>query len=342
MPDWLLLALIAGVALLALGLLLAARRGSQGEALARLTATLEALAAAQERQAERTEARLREQERALSERLDAAAARTAETAGDIRTRLAVIDGARANIEALGRQVGSLAAILGNKQARGALGEVQLRELIADRLPAGSFAWQHTLSNGTRCDCLIRLPFPPGPIVVDAKFPLEAWAALNAAVEPAARELARKRLTTDIRRHVSDISQKYLIPGETAEGALMFVPAEAIHAALHAAHPDLVAEAARRGVFIVGPSTIWAVLNTMRGLLRDARLQTEARRIQAEVEKLAEETARLERRVAALRGHFAAMQQDVREIETSTEKIARRGEAIRAVELPGEAPRSAAE
>jgi DNA recombination protein RmuC len=327
-PDWLPILLIAGAAGLALALLGFARRGRRDEALARLSAMLEALAAAQDRQSERTEARLREQERSLGE-----------TAGDIRARLAVIDGARANIEALGAQVGSLAAILGNKQARGALGEVQLRELVEDRLPPGAFAWQHTLSNGTRCDCLIRLPFPPGPIAVDSKFPLEAWAAMQDGREPS----ARRRFVADVRRHVADISEKYLIPGETSEGAIMFVPAEAVHAALHAGFADLVAEAARRGVYITGPSTLWAVLNTMRGLLRDARLQTEARRIQAEVERLGEDTARLERRVAALRGHFAAMQEDVRGIEITAERIARRGEAIRAVELPDAPPvRSAAE
>jgi DNA recombination protein RmuC len=138
---------------------------------------------------------------------------------------------------------------------------------------------------------------------------------------------------DVRRHVGDIATKYLIAGETAEGALMFVPSEAVHATLHAELPDLVAEAARRQVHIVGPSTLWAVLNTMRGLLRDARLQSEARRIRDEVEKLAAETARLERRVAALRVHHAAMGQDMREIETSAEKIARRGEAIRALDIP---------
>lgn len=323
-------------------LLLAALRGRREDGLARLAATLEALAAAQERLAARTEERLREQERALAARLDQAADRTQATASAIQQRLAVIDSARASIEALGGQVTSLTAILGNKQARGALGEVQLRELVQDRLPAEGFSWQHTLSNGTRCDCLIRLPFPPGPIAVDSKFPLEAWAALQEATTPAARDLARRRLATDIRRHVEDIAGKYLIAGETAEGALMFVPSEAVHAALHAEFAGLIAEAARRGVHIVGPSTLWAVLNTMRGLLRDARLQSEARRIRAEVEKLAEETSRLERRVAALRTHHAAMQQDMREIETTAEKIARRGEAIRLLDIPEEDARRAAE
>jgi DNA recombination protein RmuC len=318
-------------------LLLAARRGRQAEEFARLAATLEALAAAQDRLAARTEDRLREQERTLAGRLDAAAQRTQETAGAIQQRLTVIDAARQNIEALGTQVTSLAAVLGNKQARGALGEVQLRDLIEDRLPAGGFRWQHTLSNGTRCDCLVLLPFPPGPIAVDSKFPLEAWAAMQDGVS---RDVARRRFVADVRKHVDDIARKYLIAGETAEGALMFVPSEAIHASLHADFADLVAEAARRHVHIVGPSTLWAVLNTMRGLLRDARLQSEARRIRAEVEKLAEETSRLERRVAALRGHHAAMAQDMREIETSAGKIAARGEAIRALDIPDDQPKAA--
>ncbi|MBU8537133.1 DNA recombination protein RmuC [Falsiroseomonas tokyonensis] len=310
-----------------------ALRGRRGEDLARLGAMMEALAAAQDRLARLSEERMREQERALGSRLDAAAERSQASAAAIQQRLSVIDAARQNIEALGSQVGSLAAVLGNKQARGALGEVQLRDLVSDRLPPSGFAWQHTLSNGTRCDCLIRLPFPPGPIAVDSKFPLEAWAALQDAPDAAARVAATRRFTADIRKHVADISQKYLIPGETAEGALMFLPSEAVHATLHAAHPDLVAEAARRGVHIVGPSSLWAVLNTMRGLLRDARLQDEARRIRHEVEALAEDTARLERRIGALRGHFANMQQDVRDIEITAEKIIRRSEAIRALDIP---------
>lgn len=342
MPDWLPPALIALAALLAALLLMLARRGRQGEELARLSATIQALAAAQDRLAARGDDRMREQERALGQRLDAAAARTQETAGAIQQRLAVIDAARASLEALGGQVTSLAAVLGNKQARGALGEVQLRELVADRLPPSGFAWQHTLSNGTRCDCLIRLPFPPGPIAIDSKFPLEAWSAMQDAADLPARNLASRRFAADIRRHVDDISKKYLIPGETAEGALMFLPSEAIHAALLASHGDLFADAARRGVHIVGPSSFWAVLNTMRGLLRDARLQDEARRIRQEVEALAEETARLERRVGALRGHYAAMAQDMRDIEVTAEKIARRGDAIRALDIPEAPARKAAE
>ncbi|WP_235961789.1 DNA recombination protein RmuC [Falsiroseomonas selenitidurans] len=323
-------------------LLLLALRGRGADQMARLGAMMEGLAAAQDRLARQNEERLRDQERSLAARLDQAAARAQDSAGAIQQRLAVIDAARANMEALGSQVGALAAVLGNKQARGALGEVQLRDLVADRLPASGYAWQHTLSNGTRCDCLIHLPFPPGPIAVDSKFPLEAWTALQEAAEPAARTLATRRFVQDIRRHVADISQKYLIAGETAEAALLFLPSEAVHATLHASHGDLVAEAARRGVHIVGPSTLWAVLNTMRGLLRDARLQDEARRIRHEVEALGEETERLERRIAALRGHFSSVQQDLREIELTAEKIVRRGAAIRALDIPDPPAARAAE
>ena len=178
--------------------------------------------------------------------------------------------------------------------------------------------------------------------MDSKFPLEAWAAMQDAPDVAARTQASRRFAADIRRHVDDIAKKYLIPGETAEGALMFLPSEAIHAALLTSHGDLFAEAARRGVHIVGPSSFWAVLNTMRGLLRDARLQDEARRIRQQVEALAEETSRLERRVGALRGHYAAMAQDMRDIEVTAEKIARRGDAIRALDIPDDTSRRAAE
>jgi DNA recombination protein RmuC len=340
LPDWLPLALIAGALAFGLLLLVLALRGRRGDEVLRLGAMMEALAAGQDRLARLSEDRMREQERSLAARLDHAAERSQATATAIQQRLSVIDAARQNIEALGGQVTSLAAVLGNKQARGALGEVQLRDLVADRLPAAGFVWQHTLSNGTRCDCLIRLPFPPGPIVVDSKFPLEAWAAMQDAPDAAARVIATRRFTQDIRKHVADIATKYLIPGETAEGALMFLPSEAVHATLHAAHGDLVAEAARRGVHIVGPSSLWAVLNTMRGLLRDARLQDEARRIRHEVEALAEDCARLERRTGALRGHFANIQQDVRDIEITAEKIIRRSAAIRALDIPDETARAA--
>ncbi len=298
------------------------RLAQQERALAdRLAATQEALAGAVAGQNDRLG-------RALSEN----AVKAEETAGKIHERLAVIDAARANMEALGAQVGSLAQILGNKQARGAFGEVQLRQLIEDRLPADGFVWQHTLANKTRCDCLIRLPHPPGPIAVDSKFPLEAWLAARDAEDDAARIAATKRFATDIVRHVDDVAGKYICPGETAEGALIFVPSEAIYADLHAVHPGVVEAAARRGIYIVSPSTLWAVLGTMRALMQDVRMRAEAGMIKHQVAALVQDVSRLDDRVAKLKKHFADMQGDVAQIEISTAKITRRGAQIEAVEL----------
>jgi DNA recombination protein RmuC len=296
---------------------------AQGEqALAdRLAATQEALAGAVAAQNER-----------LGRVLSESAVKAEETAGRIHERLAVIDAARANMEALGAQVGSLAQILGNKQARGAFGEVQLRQLVEDRLPAECFAWQHTLSNKTRCDCLIRLPHPPGPIAVDSKFPLEAWLAARDATDDAGRLAATRRFASDIARHVDDVAGKYICPGETAEGALVFVPSEAIYADLHAVHPGVVESAARRGIYIVSPSTLWAVLGTMRALMQDVRMRAEAGLIKQQVAALVQDVVRMDDRVARLKKHFADMQNDVLQIEISSGKIARRGAQIEAVEL----------
>ncbi len=328
---------------------------SQEQALAdRLAETTRALTEAMTTALSAQNARLAQQEQALADRLAAAqealagavaaqndrlgrvlsesAVKAEETAGKIHERLAVIDAARANMEALGAQVGSLAQILGNKQARGAFGEVQLRQLIEDRLPADGFVWQHTLANKTRCDCLIRLPHPPGPIAVDSKFPLEAWLAARDAADDAARLAATKRFATDITRHVDDVAGKYICPGETAEGALIFVPSEAIYADLHAVHPGVVEAAARRGIYIVSPSTLWAVLGTMRALMQDVRMRAEAGLIKHQVSALVQDVVRLDERVAKLKKHFADMQGDVSQIEISTAKIARRGAQIEAVEL----------
>lgn len=379
LPLFGLLVVLAAGALL----LLLFRRPGGGEALAALSGKLDALGAAQDRQAlasgERLAAqerllatqltdartameaalaaqreRLLSQEQALADRLAAAqealsgavaaqnerlgrvlsesAVKAEETAGRIHERLAVIDAARANMEALGAQVGSLAQILGNKQARGAFGEVQLRQMIEDRLPVDGFAWQHTLSNNARCDCLIRLPHPPGPIAVDSKFPLEAWLAARDAPDDAGRIAATKRFAADVARHVDDVAGKYICPGETAEGALIFVPSEAIYADLHAVHPAVVDAAARRAVYIVSPSTLWAVLGTMRALMQDVRMRAEAGMIKQQVAALVQDVVRLDDRVTKLKKHFADMQGDITQIEISTGKITRRGAQIEAVEL----------
>ncbi|MBO1073027.1 DNA recombination protein RmuC [Roseomonas marmotae] len=303
------------------------------EAAGRMAQMAESLNRAIAAQNERLDAALAAQNEKLARSLSEQAQRTQETAGQIHERLAVIDAARQNMEALGSQVGSLAAILGNKQARGAFGEMQLRQLIEDRLPAEGFAWQHVLSNGMRCDCLIRLPHPPGPVVVDSKFPLEAWQALREAGDDVAARTAASRLfAADMRRHVEDIAKKYLIAGETAEAAILFVPSEAIFADLHTSFSGVVDEAQRRRVYVASPTTLWAMLSAMRALMQDVRMRAQAGRIQEEVGRLIEDVTRLNARVGGLKRHFEQAQDDVRQIEISTDKIIRRGGRIESVEL----------
>jgi DNA recombination protein RmuC len=254
------------------------------------------------------------------------------TSAEIKERLAVIDAARGNIEALGNQVNTLAGILGNKQARGAFGESQMEQIIADRLPSDAFTLQATLSNGRRADCLIHLPNPPGPIAIDSKFPLESWLMLRDAADDATRTQRLRQFSTDVQKHIKDVADRYIIAGETAEGALIFVPSEAIYAELHTSLVSLVSDATRRGVYIVSPTTLWAVLGTMRALLRDVRLRTEAGRIRKEVDRMLADVGRLEDRTDSLRKHFSQVQKDVEQIETSTNAIKRGGQRIADLEL----------
>jgi len=254
------------------------------------------------------------------------------TSAEIKERLAVIDAARGNIEALGNQVNTLAGILGNKQARGAFGESQMEQIIADRLPSDAFTLQATLSNGKRADCLIHLPNPPGPIAIDSKFPLESWLALREATDDTTRTQKLRQFSADVQKHIKDVAERYIIPGETAEGALIFVPSEAIYAELHTSLVSLVSDATRRGVYIVSPTTLWAVLGTMRALLRDVRLRTEAGRIRKEVDKMLADVGRLEDRTDSLRKHFGQVQKDVDQIETSVGAIKRGGQRIADLEL----------
>jgi DNA recombination protein RmuC len=341
---------------------LAAQEQALSDRLAQATATMtDTLIAQQKTMNEAIAAqneRLAQQERAIADRIAAQnetlnailsgqtervtksledqAKRAAESAAAIQERLAVLDAARANIEGLGQQVGTLSAILSNKQSRGAFGEVQLKQIVEDRLPPDAYAFQHVFSTRARADCLIRLPYPPGPVAVDSKFPLESWLAERDAADDATRAAAAKRFAGDVRKHVEDIGTKYIIPGETADGALLFVPSEAIYADLHARFPAVVEEAARRRVYVVSPTTLWAVLGTMRALMQDVRMRAEAHRIQEEVRRLMAELARFDERVAELRKHFDRASDAIRAIETTRDKITRAGERIAAVEL-GEAP-----
>jgi len=255
-----------------------------------------------------------------------------EQLGMLNTRLAVIGEAQKKLDSLTTEVVGLQEVLGNKQARGAFGEIQLNDLVVNALPPSAYSFQTTLSNGKRADCLIMLPNPPGSIAIDSKFPLDSYRRLVEAPDEAAKLLATRQLRADVTKHIKDISEKYIIPGETAESALMFLPSEAVYAELHARFSDVVDQGYRARVWIVSPTTLMATLNTVRAVLKDAQMREQAHVIQAEVGKLLEDVMRLDDRVNKLKGHFAQAEKDIRDIETSTSKIARKGERIKEVEL----------
>ncbi|MGB8621247.1 MAG: DNA recombination protein RmuC, partial [Paracoccaceae bacterium] len=239
----------------------------------------------------------------LNERLDkslgANSEKTTKSLTELQERLATIDKAQANIEKLSGDVLSLQDILSNKQTRGAFGEIQLNDIVGKALPKDSYTLQATLSNGKRADCLIHLPNPPGPIVIDSKFPLEAYEALRRAKTAWEVNEAAKGLRTAVRAHIRAISERYLIEGETADGAIMFLPSEAVYAELHANFPELVREGFGARVWIVSPTTCMATLNTMRAILKDARMREQAGAIRKELALLHGDVDRLGTRVESL-------------------------------------------
>jgi DNA recombination protein RmuC len=253
--------------------------------------------------------------------------KTGKTMSEIHQRLAVIDRAQKSLTELSEQVVGLQDILSNRQARGAFGEIQLNDLVSSILPPSAYDFQATLSNAKRADCLIRLPNPPGPIVIDSKFPLESYYALRAANDDKEIKAALRTLGTDIMNHVRQIADKYIIPGETAESALMFLPSEAVYAELHASLPDIVEKSYRARVWIVSPTTLMATLNTVRAVLKDVQMREQAGRIQVEVEKMFEDIRRLDVRVGNLQNHFRQAEDDMRQIRISTDKVTRRSETI---------------
>ncbi len=293
-------------------------------------------------------ARLHAQELALNKTLDqgiaTATRRTLETMGRLEGRLAAIDKAQTNIAELSSRVVSLQDILSNKQARGAFGEIQLADLVRQILPPSAYRFQATLSNGRRADCLLALPNPPGPIVIDAKFPLESYHSLRNAENDGEKAAAARAFRTAMQTHINDIATRYIVSGETAEGALLFLPSEAVYAELHGSFTDLVEASHRARVFIVSPTTLWATLNTVRAVLKDVRMREQAGLIQQHVRSLMEDVGRLGDRVANLSRHFGQATEDIRQIQISTEKVVRRAERIDGLEIeddglpaPGDAP-----
>lgn len=302
-----------------------------------ITHVAEAQAAAQARMVQAMERRLGDVTRAMGESLGASAQRTARSLGDLQARLEAIDKAQANIVKLSGDVLGLQDILSNKQTRGAFGEIQLREIVTRALPPDAATFQATLSNGTRADCLLHLPFPPGPLVIDAKFPLEPYEQLLAATTPQELGEAQRRFRAAVRSHIRAIAEKYVIEGETAEGALLFLPSEAVYAELHARFGELVREGFELRVWIVSPSTCMATLHTLRAVLKDVRLRAEAHAIRRELGLLHKDAERLATRVGNLDRHFAQAQKDVEEIRISAGRVQSRSRRLEAVEFAGDDP-----
>lgn len=273
------------------------------------------------------EQRLAEVQRQMGESLQGSATRTARSLGDLQQRLETIDKAQANIEKLSGNVLSLQDILSNKQTRGAFGEIQLHDIVLKALPSDAYTMQATLSNGRRADCLIHLPNPPGPIVIDSKFPLEAYEALRRAQSQADLDLAARMLRNSVRTHIKAIAERYILEGETADGALMFLPSEAVYAELHANFPELIREGFAVRVWIVSPTTCMATLNTMRAVLKDARMREQAGAIRKELAMLYQDVSRLGDRVGNLDRHFGQAAKDLEEIRISAEKAGKRARRL---------------
>lgn len=270
--------------------------------------------------------------KSVGEGLQQSTAKTNQTLTDLRERLAKIDVAQQKISSLSEQVVSLQEVLSNKQSRGAFGEIQLNDLVTSILPPNAYSFQAVLSNGKKADCLLNLPNPPGAIVVDAKFPLESYQALRNASGEREKIEAERFFRASLLKHIKDISEKYILSGETAESALMFLPSEAIYAELHANFVDVVETSYKAKVWIVSPTTLMATLNTVRAVLKDAYMREQAGVIQKEVGLLIEDICRLDERIENLGRHFKQANDDIDSIKISSSKISKRIEKIEAIEV----------
>jgi DNA recombination protein RmuC len=220
-------------------------------------------------------------------------------------------------------------LMGNKQARGTFGERQLEDLVSDIMPPETYAFQSVMETGVRPDCIIRLPYPPGDMIIDSKFPLESYSRMTGGENP---ELYRKQFELDVRKHIDAIAEKYIIPGKTAESAMMFIASESIFETLHREFPGAVEYAARKKVFIVSPSTLWATLNTIRAVLSDIKIKRVAGQIKQELDMLLTDLTRLADRAAKVQNHFALAQTDIEQLQTSVNKITPRAEKLKELDF----------
>jgi DNA recombination protein RmuC len=269
----------------------------------------------------------------VSERLDEGFKKTNETFVNVMQRLATIDEAQKKIETLTGSVVSLQELLGDKKSRGAFGEVQLEALVRNVMPPAAFEMQYTLASGARVDCVLRLPAPTGMVCVDSKFPLENYhRMLDAKANDVERALAQRQFRADVRKHVDDIAKKYIVAGETSDGAVMFVPAEAVFAEIHAYHAEVVDYANGKRVWIVSPTTLMAVLNTARAVLKDVETRKQIHVIKEALVRLGQDFRRFDERMKKLADHIRQAQQDAEDVQTSSRKISQQFQRIEAAEL----------
>jgi DNA recombination protein RmuC len=306
----------------------------QQDATVRLQAMGDMLAGRQSELARMVNERLDSVSHRLGQSMETNKQHTVDHLQKLGERLAVIDGAQKNITDLASQVTALQSVLSNKQQRGAFGQGRMEIIVQDGLPKGCYEFQFTLSNKSRPDCVVRLP-DGRPLVIDAKFPLEAVTALREAKTEDERTKACARVRQDIAKHVGDIASKYLIPGETQDLALMFVPSESVYADLHDGFDDIVQRAFRSNVVIVSPSLLMLAIHVIQQIQKDARMRDAADKIHAEVGHLMNDLDRLQDRVFSLQKHFGQANEDVRQILVSAEKIEKRGTRIRGVEFEDE-------
>ncbi|HCQ64475.1 MAG TPA: DNA recombination protein RmuC [Rhodobacteraceae bacterium] len=285
---------------------------------------------------------LAEMQERMNETLKGSAVKTTQSLTQLQERLATIDKAQENITRLSGDVLSLQDILSNKQTRGAFGEIQLTDIVSKALPKDSYALQATLSNGKRADCLIQLPQPPGPIVIDAKFPLEAYESLRNADTQWELNEAAKALRIAVRTHIKAISEKYIIDGETADGALMFLPSEAVYAELHANFPEVVRDGFEARVWIVSPTTCMATLNTMRAILKDARMREQAGAIRTTLKQLHRDVELVVDRVQKLDTHFTQARADLDGIGVAAERAGKRAVRLDTFDFEDLAPENDAD
>ncbi len=286
-----------------------------------------------EAMAKTVDGRLEQISSKVNERLDEGFKKTNETFVSVVARLATIDEAQKKIDGLTTNMVSLQELLGDKRSRGAFGEVQLEGLVRNMLPPQAYEMQYTLPNSSRADCVLMLPEPTGMVAVDAKFPLENYHRMfDNSLSESDKALARRQFKADIKKHVDDISSKYIIPGVTSDGAMMFVPAEAVFAEIHAHHPDVIDYAMQRRVWVVSPTTLWAVLNTARAVLKDVETRKQVHIIQDELGKLGKDFNRFEERMGDLAKHIGQANKDVELIHISSRKITDRFNKIERVDL----------